>query len=119
MECISVYDVLEVTRGHFLDKMSAIDVVIDDSKNKMNLCMGHVKLSLVQTRRIGEIMEEVQNLSSGTSGVCYMDYKIKVEPVRRLESTTQCFGKHGKKWNGAGVFIGLKMKRRWRKCEER
>ena len=44
-------------------------------------------------------------MEGGTAAVVYIDYKMKLDPIRHRESSAQFYGKRGMSWHGSAVFF--------------
>lgn len=49
-------------------------------------------------------MKEMKGGEIGAEAVVYIDYKMKLEPVRYTETTTKFYRKKGMSWHGCAVF---------------
>lgn len=120
-ECLKVFVVIgEIERKLGIGNNHAKSV-LNDCTQKIRLYLGYVQRCFSQTKRIGEIMSSIRTKSPGESWVTYMDYNMKLEPIRRRESTTKFFGKRGMAWHGSGIFyLGGEPcnGERWRRSRE-
>lgn len=103
-ECLSVFAVLNDVEKCIADNSEEVEHVLRDCADKVLLYMGHIHRSVAQSKRIGEIMTKVKEMECGEGCVAFLDYKMKLEPIRYRESTAQFFGKRGMSWHGSGVF---------------
>ena len=57
--------------------------------------MGHVHCGIAKNRRITGVMKQVTEMEGGTAAVVYIDYKMKLDPIRHRESRAQFYEKRG------------------------
>lgn len=105
-QCIVPSSVVNYIADHIENLNNNIIEALDESKNKIFLLMGHKMRARVQDARVEATMMEMKKEEPGTSAVVYIDYKMKLEPVRHRETTNQFYGKKGMSWNGCTVFYG-------------
>lgn len=72
-ECIYVFYVIKEMRGEFQENRSELDIVIDDNMEKIELCTGKIKRSLVQKKRIVKIITDVKKATGGTACAFFVE----------------------------------------------
>lgn len=66
--------------------------------------MAHIHICVAQTVRIAEILGDIKKREQGTACVAFLDYKMKLEPMRHHEYTAQFFENCEMSWHGSGIF---------------
>ena len=77
---------------------------LKEGKKKVELFMGHKHRAYLQEKRISEIMCGLSQFEAGTAAVVFIDYKMKLNPIRHRESTFNWYGQKGMSWHGGAVF---------------
>lgn len=103
-ECNAVFKFLKDVRSEIIDSPPGLDKIIKSAGTKFELFMGHIVRKNVQEKAIGEVFQLVRDGKANQRVSVFKDFKMKVEPQRYRESTTQYYGKAGMSLHGAAVF---------------
>ena len=104
MTCLSPSQVIYNIRTTISSAREDIIEFLEDAGQKMVLCMGHQHRCYNQEKRISDIFGERREDVSLSKVVVLLDYKMKIEPLRDREKTTELFRKKGISWHGAVIF---------------
>lgn len=104
MTCLSPFQVVDNIRRKTGSEREDIVEFLQDAEEKMVLYMGHQHRCYNQERRISDIFGELREDVALSKADVLPDYKMKFEPIRYREKTTEFFGKKGIEWHGAAIF---------------
>ena len=76
--------------------------LIDESVHKLKIFLGHALRTNVQQQAIAKAHSELRE--NPTKCIMLADYKMKIEPSQRRESTVEHYGKRGISYHGICVY---------------
>ena len=91
MTCLSPFQVVDNISTTISSAREDIIEFLEDAEEKMVLYMGHQHRCYNQEKRISDIFGELREDVSLSKAVVLLDYKMKFEPLRYREKTTEFF----------------------------
>ena len=93
--CLQPLQVVENIKFSLRSQRADIVEALSVIQHKLILYTGHQHRCLVQENRISEVMRYVKDEANCDKVAIIIDYKMKFEPIRYREKTSELFGKKG------------------------
>lgn len=92
-KCLAPFQVVENIKQSVIGSNNSAADALDDAAHKFLLYMHHQHRCFNQEKRIARAFEEVKSDPHSSMALLLIDYKMKLEPIRFREKTTELFGK--------------------------
>lgn len=86
-----------------------IGEVLGDASTKIRLFIGNTVRCKVKITFIGDVYEQILHSQAVTFGVLTMDYKMKFEPKKYRQKSSDRYGRKGLSWHGPVVTFKVRQ----------